>query len=147
VGAPALATTGDSLVVAWADRGSAQESWQVRWSKMALSGSAPQAAATLPMPEGGLGSQAMSPTLAGLGGGRFLVAWTEGPVSNHQVRAVTVNGDGTVSGAALAVSPQGLNAGQPSATVGADGRGVVAFLAGKGKGYEVYVTPVTCAPR
>ncbi len=146
VGAPALAASGENLIVAWADRGSSAESWQVRWTKLAI-GSPPSAPTTLPMPEGGLGLQAMSPSIAGLGAGRFLVAWTEGPVSNHQVRAMTMNGDGSASGAALAISPQGLNAGQPAAAVGPDGKGVVAFLAGKSKGYEVYVTPVTCAPR
>jgi hypothetical protein len=146
VGAPALAASGENLVVAWADRGSASDAWQVRWTKIAI-GSSPSAPTSLATPEGGLGVQAMSPSVAGLGGGRFVVAWTEGPVSNHQVRAVTMNADGSASGGALAISPQGLNAGQPSVAVGPDGKGVVAFLAGKGKGYEVFVTPVTCSAR
>lgn len=145
VGSPAIGTSGDSVVVAWADRAGATDPWMVRWAKVDASGTA-SAAKELTLPEGGLGTQAMSPSVAGLGNGRFLVAWTEGPVSNHQVRALNLNADGAPSGAALSVSAAGLNAGQPQVSIGADGRGVVAFLA-KGKAfYEIHATPLSCPP-
>jgi hypothetical protein len=146
VGSPAIASSGDTVVVAWADRASAEASWQIRWTSFKAGGS-PSEPKTLALPDGGLGGQAMSPSVFGLGGGRFLIAWTEGPVSNHQVRAITMGSDGLPSGSVLAISPQGTNAGQPQIGVGPDGRGVVAFLSSKGKGYELQATSITCAAR
>lgn len=146
VGSPALAISGDNVVVAWADRASADANWQVRWTTM-KPGSTPADPKTFTIPDGGLGGQAMSPSIAGLGGGRFLIAWTEGPVSNHQVRAITLGADGAPSGAALKISAEGVNAGQPAVGVGADGRGLVSFLAAKGKGYEVHAVSISCAAK
>jgi hypothetical protein len=145
VGSPSIATSGDSIIVAWSDRATAQDPWQVRWTKLTVGG-APDAPKQLALPEGGLGTQAMSPSVAGLGAGRFVVAWSEG-TPTHQVRAVTLKADGSASGAAMALSAAGVNAGQPQIAVGADGRGVVAFLASKGKAYELHATPVACSAK
>ena len=131
--------------MAWSDRATAQDPWQVRWTKLGAAG-ALEASKALAMPEGGPGVQAMSPSVAGLGGGRFVIAWSEGTPS-HQVRAQTLGADGSPSGSALALSAVGINAGQPQVAVGPDGRGVVAFLAAKGKAYEVHATPVSCAAK
>lgn len=146
VGSPAIAASGEYLIVAWADRAGASDGWGIRWVKMKIGGRA-QEPMTFKIPEGGLGEQAMSPSLASLGGGRFLLAWTEGPVSNHQIRAMTIGADGLPSGSVMAISGSGVNAGQPAAVVGADGRGVVAFLAAKSKALEVQATPISCPPR
>lgn len=146
VGAPALAVTGENVVMAWSDRKSADDPWTIRWTSFPF-GQAPGEPRTLELPEGGLGGQAMSPALEGLGGGRFLIAWTEGPVSSHQVRARTYGVDGAPVGAPIEVSAPGVNAGQPQVAVGTDGRGVVAFLAAKGKVYEVQARPVACGAR
>jgi hypothetical protein len=89
----------------------------------------------------------MSPSVASLGGGRFFLAWTEGPVSSHQIRAVAVGTDGLPSGSAISISGAGVNAGQPSAVVGESGHGAVAFLAAKGKALEVHATPISCVAR
>lgn len=145
VGSPAITTSGDTIIVAWSDRATAQDPWQVRWTKLSIGGT-PEPPQQLSLPEGGHGVQAMSPTVAGLGGGRFAIAWSEGTPS-HQVRAMTLNADGSPSGAAMVLSAAGVNAGQPQIAVGADGRGVVAFLALKGKAYEVHATPVACAAK
>lgn len=145
IGSPAIATSGDTIFVAWSDRANAQEAWQVRWTKLTVGGTA-DPPKQLALPEGGLGVQAMSPSMAALGGGRFLMAWSEGTPA-HQVRAVTLNAEGTASGAAFVLSAPGINAGQPQVAVGPDGRGVVAFLAAKGKAYEIHATPVMCAPK
>jgi hypothetical protein len=88
----------------------------------------------------------MSPSLAGLGAGRFVMTWSEG-TPGHQVRAVSLGADGAPSGAAIALSASGINAGQPQIAVGMDGRGVVAFLAAKGKAFELQATPITCAAK
>jgi len=143
VGSPSIHLSGDTVLVAWADRAGAQDPWLVRWSRLPAGGT-PDAPKELALPDGGLGGQAMSPAVAGLGGGRFLVAWTEGPVSNHQVRAANVNADGSTSGPALSISAPGLNAGQPQIAIGADGRGAVAFLAKGKSAYEIHATPLAC---
>jgi hypothetical protein len=145
VGSPSVATSGDSIVVAWSDRANAQDSWQVRWTKLAVGGK-PEAPRQLALPEGGLGVQAMSPSVAGLGGGRFVIAWSEGTPS-HEVRAITLNADGSPSGSPMTLSAAGVNAGQPQIAIGPDGRGVIAFLASKAKSYEIHATPVTCAAK
>jgi len=66
---------------------------------------------------------------------------------SHQVRAQTIAADGTPAGSPLLLSAAGINAGQPQIAVGSDGRGVVAFLAAKGKSYEVHATPVACVAK
>lgn len=145
VGSPAIAVSGDRVIVAWADRAGATEDWGVRWTKFAI-GTATTDASSFTIPEGGLGGQAMSPSIAPLGGGKFFLVWTEGPVSSHQVRGMTFGADGSPSGSPIAISPPGVNAGQPAAAVGPDGHGVVAFLAAKGKALEVHATPISCPP-
>lgn len=145
-GSPTLAASGDSIVVAWADRATKDDAWGIRWTKRSISGAVNEPRA-LAIPEGGLGGPAMSPSVAGLGRGKFLLSWTEGPTAGHQVRALTFNADGAPSGAPLAISASGVNAGQPQAVVGVDGRGVVAFLAAKGKFNELMATPILCPAR
>jgi hypothetical protein len=143
VGSPTLAVSDDNVLVAWADRADATEPWGVRWLTW-KPGNPPSAAQSFAIPAGGLGEQAMSPALAGMSGGRFLMVWTEGPVASHQVRALTLSSDGTALGSPLTISAEGVNAGQGQAAILADGRGVVAFLASDGTGFEVVANPVVC---
>lgn len=145
-GSPAIAASGDSIVVAWADRATKEDAWGIRWTKRSISGATNEARA-LAIPDGGLGGAAMSPSVAGLGRGKFLLTWMEGPTAGHQIRALTFNADGAPSGAPLAISAPGVNAGQPQAVVGVDGRGVVAFLSAKGKFNELMATPILCPAR
>lgn len=145
-GSPTIAASGDSVVVAWADRATKDDPWGIRWTKRSISGAVTEPRA-LAIPEGGLGAPAMSPSVAGLGRGKFLLSWMEGPTAGHQVRALTFNADGAPSGTPLAVSASGVNAGQPQAVVGVDGRGVVAFLSAKGKFNELMATPILCPAR
>ena len=91
----------------------------------------------------------MSPAIAAAGQGRFVIAWTEGPVSNHQVRAQTISGSGAPIGMAMGISDSGVNAGQAQLAILPDGHGVVAYLASSGDGarrraYEVLATPIVC---
>lgn len=146
VGSPAIAASGDNIIVAWADRAGTGADWSIRWATIKI-GSEATEGTPFTLPAGGLGEHAMSPSLASLGGGRFLLAWTEGPVSNHQVRAITMGADGSPSGATLSISASGVNAGQPAAVVGSDGRGAIAFLAARGKALEVQAAPINCSPR
>jgi hypothetical protein len=143
VGSPTLAVTGDAALVAWADRREATDPWGVRWLAW-KPGNAPDPPQEFAIPAGGLGEQAMSPGLAGMSGSRFLIVWTEGPVSSHQVRALTLSAEGAPLGAPLTISADGVNAGQGQAAVTADGHGVVVFLASNGSGFEVVANPVEC---
>src|SRR5262249_29129082 len=65
VGSPAMAVSGDRVIIAWADRGE-QDDWRIRWAKFKV-GTSTEEAVTFSIPEGGLGGQAMSPSVAALG--------------------------------------------------------------------------------
>jgi hypothetical protein len=143
VGSPAITASGDYVLVVWADRASATDPWGLRWQRTKV-GDAPEPARAFNPPAGGLGAPFMSPGVTSLGGGRFLVVWTEGAVSSHQVRAQTIDAKGAFVGDALLVSADGANAGQGQGAIGTDGRGVVAYLASSGKNFEVVATPITC---
>ena len=143
VGSPAIAASGDQVLVVWADRASASDAWGLRSQRTKI-GEAPEAARAFNPPAGGLGAPFMSPGVTSLGGGRFLVVWTEGAVSSHQVRAQTLDAKGAQQGDALLISADGVNAGQGQAAIGTDGRGIVAYLASSGKTFEVVATPISC---
>jgi hypothetical protein len=143
VGSPAIALSGGSVMVAWSDRASADDPWRLRWTRFDA-GSPPLMAETFVPPAGGKGEQAMSPSLAALPGGRFLLVWTEGPASGHDVRALTLAQDGKPVGDPLVISNPGVNAGQGQAAVTPLGQGVVAFLETGGNGFQVAATPITC---
>ena len=53
-------------------------------------------------------------------GGRFLLAWTEGPASGHQVRALAFGADGSPSGSPILISAPADNAGQPAIAINAN---------------------------
>ncbi|WP_394844046.1 GYF domain-containing protein [Pendulispora brunnea] len=149
VGSPSIAASGDTVLVLWADRANADEPWSLRYQRWQATGTsasdrAAEAAKTFNVPAGGLGAPFMSPGVTSLGQGRFLVVWTEGPVSSHQVRAQTLDADGALQGSAFTVSSEGANAGQGQATVLPDGRGAVAYLVAGGKGFELMATSVSC---
>ncbi len=143
VGSPTIATDDDTALVAWADRHEATDPWGVRWFTW-KPGTPPEPPQAFVIPPGGLGEQAMSPALAPMSGGRFLLVWTEGPVSSHQVRALTLSSEGAALGSPLTVSTEGVNAGQGQAAITPDGRGVVAFLASTGSGFEIVANPIEC---
>jgi hypothetical protein len=97
-------------------------------------------------PAGGKGEQAMSPGLATVPGGRFLLVWTEGPAARHDVRALTLARDGQPLGKPLDVSSKSTNAGQGQAAVNAGRHGAVAFLESADAGFKVMATPISCGP-
>jgi hypothetical protein len=144
IGSPALGASGKTIVMAWADRAAATDPWGMRlleWNR----GEAPGEPHAFSIPAGGLGEQAMSPGLAGLSGGRFLIAWTEGPVASHQVRAETIGSSGDALGPPLTISAEGVNAGQGQVAVLADGKGLVVYMTSPaGSTAEVVATPIAC---
>ena len=144
VGSPTISATGDTVLVAWADHSGKSDPYGVRFVRFKV-GEAPGDASTFAMPPGGEGQMAMSPSVAGLPGGRFLLVWTEGPEGSHQVRAQTLRDDGRSLGDAFTVSEEGINAGQGQVASTGDGRSVVAFLASNAKSFDVVGMPITCS--
>lgn len=143
VGAPAVASSDGVVMMAWAERKSADDPWRMRWVRF-KAGESPGADHAFMVPAGGPGEQAMAPGLTALSGGRFLLVWTEGPASAHEVRAVTLSSEGATLGEPLRISASGANAGQGQAAVTSNGRGVVAFLQAEGSAFEVVTTPIAC---
>ena len=143
VGSPVVAISDGVVLAAWSDRPSSDTPWKLRWARFQAGQPAGAANAFVP-PAGGKGEQTMSPGIAALPGGRFLLVWTEGPQSGHDVRALTLGPDGAPIGSPLTISTPGVNAGQGQAAVTESGSGVVAFLQTGGSGFEVVATPVSC---
>jgi hypothetical protein len=144
LGAPSVARVGSAIVVAWAERGAPTEAWMIHvasWSPP----EAPRTPRAFSVPAGGKGEGAMSPALATLDGAesQALLAWTEGPVSSHEVRAAVVRADGTVVGEPTTLSLPGHNAGQPAAIAFRD-KAFVAYLSAVGKAFELYLAPLRC---
>jgi hypothetical protein len=145
VGSPAIAVSGGVVLAAWADRVATTDPWRLRWVAF-KAGEAPGEPGTFTPPAGGKGEQAMSPGIAAVAGGRFLLVWTEGPATRHDVRALTLSHEGQPLGKPLVISSKNVNAGQGQAAVNAAGRGAVAFLESAEGGFQVVATPVKCAP-
>jgi hypothetical protein len=143
IGSPSIAANGDTTIVVWADRATASDPWGLRWVRFANAARPGEPVSFLP-PAGGKGENAMSPGITALSDGRFLLVWTEGPASGHEVRALTLTPEGQPIGAPLAISGDGSNAGQGQAAVNAAGRGVVGFLRSRGATFEVAATSIVC---
>jgi hypothetical protein len=89
-----------------------------------------------------------NPGLAPLPGERFLLLWVDGDSEGHSLRAQPVADWGTPVGPAFDLSPSDVSViGRPSAAVGPDGRGLVAFLASSVSGFDVLATPIACEGR
>ncbi|HEX3771824.1 MAG TPA: hypothetical protein VHV30_13200 [Polyangiaceae bacterium] len=147
VGSPAIAANGGVVMAAWADRAAATDPWRLRWLTF-KAGEAPGEPGTFTPPAGGRGEQAMSPGIAAVPGGRFLLVWTEGPAAHHDVRALTLSHDGQPLGKPLVISAKHVNAGQGNAAFNSAGRGAVAFLESaespEPNAFRVVATPIRC---
>jgi hypothetical protein len=142
VGSPVVATSGDSIGIAFADRDSPEHPWGL-WLGTAPLGSLPKQATDFPVPPGGPGGASFAPALTGLSDGRWLLAWTEGTGGKHDVRAQTLSSDLTPIGPPLTVSGSLGNAGQAAVAV-TDGQGAVVYLALTGHAYEVWGAHLDC---
>jgi hypothetical protein len=143
VGAPAIALNDGVVFLAWADRPSAAAAWQLRSVRFKVGGPSAEPTTFTP-PPGGKGEQAMSPSVVALPGNRFLLVWTEGPPTKHDLRAITLSESGAVLGEPLELSNPGANAGQGQAAL-AGGHGVAAFLEStEGGGFRLAATPISC---
>jgi len=145
IGSPAVAIDEGVVLIAWADRASSDEPWRLRIARMKAGGPLGEPASFTP-PPGGPGGHVMSPGLAAVPGGRFLLVWTEGPTSRQRVRGITLTLSGQPVGRPLEISNDGINSGQGQVAVTASpgARGVVAFLEATDHGFEVAATPIAC---
>jgi hypothetical protein len=88
----------------------------------------------------------MAPELAPIGHDRFLLAWVEGNVESHQLRAQSVVGWGDAVGPSMVLSPNDASViGRPSMVVATTGRGLVTYLASMDGEVDVLATPIACA--
>jgi hypothetical protein len=145
IGSPAVAIGQGVVMIAWADRPSADTPWRLRVAST-KAGDPPGEPVTFTPPPGGPGGHVMSPGLAAVPGGRFLLVWTEGPVSRQRVRGTTLSASGQPLGKPLEISNEALNSGQGQVAVTASpgARGLVAFLEATQDGFEVAATPIAC---
>jgi hypothetical protein len=144
VGAPAIDAFAGEAIVAWTQREGVSAPWTVRWMRW-RPGTLVEKPRALSLPPGGPGERAIAPSVAALEGGRFLLAWTEGAATRHQVRAQAFDANDRPVGEPMSVSPPEVVAGQEQVAVTAGGRGVVAFLSAKGHAFELLATPITCS--
>jgi hypothetical protein len=136
VGKPMIAYNGEAISLVYADRASKEEPAVIRWAK-APAGSPLGEPASIELPPGGPGGDAIAPAVAGLSGGRWVLMWTEGQKGQQRVlRAQTYDRDGQRIGEALQVSPATGSFGQ--GTVGVKGESAaVVFLLQRREGYQV----------
>jgi hypothetical protein len=141
---PTLAESEGSVLLAWAEQEAESDQWSVGAVSLAKSGTVK--ASRLDLPSGGIGGDALQPALAGLEGGRFLLAWTEGNSWAHRVRAVTLDSNGAPVGRALAVSDS-VDGGWARLAVTPDGRGAVLFMTPIEGGFAAVATPIACSSK
>ena len=143
VGSPSIDARGDDVIVAWAQRDSKTSAWGVRWTRWRSGGEA-EKPRSLVIPAGGPGGRAIAPSVAALDGGRFLLAWTEGASSSHQVRAQVIDELDQPRGDVLAISQPDVVAGQEQIAMARGGHGAIAYLSSRGRAFELAATPIAC---
>jgi hypothetical protein len=134
--------SGDAWLAVFADR-AGESPWGLRVFGAKVGESA-FAAKTFALPKGGPGGGAISPSLVGLTGGAFLLAWTEGPENAHIVRAQVLDASGEPMGEPIQVSTAGQNAGQARGAVDSNGKGILAYFASSDGEYHLVAAPIAC---
>jgi hypothetical protein len=98
----------------------------------------------LALPPGGPGDRAMAPSVATLGDGRFLLAWTEAGHGKNQVRAQVIDAQDHPSGEPIAVSAPDAVAGQEAIALTDSGVGAIAYLVARRGSFELRASPIEC---
>ena len=142
IGMPAVAPLRGGGVVAWAERPAGDRDWTIVVASFGrAAGESREAAPPRVIAPG------MSPSIAALPDGDVLLAYAAGAPGSHRVVVQRLARDLEPRGEPIVVSPAALNAGQPAAAVGADGRALVAFFgAERGRAASVLATALTCDP-
>jgi hypothetical protein len=101
---------------------------------------------TFHAPGASRGAGETAPELVPIGHDRFLLAWVDGAVESHQLRAQSVVGWGDPLGPSMVLSPTDASViGRPSVVVAPTGYGLVTYLASIDGEFDVLATPIACA--
>jgi hypothetical protein len=136
----ALAASDGVVMVAWGDHFGVAERLGVQWSRW-VPGQAPTTPHTFEKEQDG---EILSPSLAAISGGGFLLSYTQRSVYDSRVVAQAIDSLGAPIGNPLTISADRAGAGWGNGAVTTDGRGAVAFLAPAGDVFEVVATPIAC---
>ncbi|XXX75043.1 GYF domain-containing protein [Sorangium sp. So ce134] len=143
VGKPSLGWNERALAVVFADR-PADGRWEIR-AGQAAPGDVPRSTQVIPLPSGGPGGDAFAPDIAGLGDGRWLLVWTEGPPGSRAMRAQTLAPNFSPIGDPIALSPPAGNFGQGVLGVSPrSGYVGVVFLSKPAASYELWGVILQC---
>ncbi|WP_437525811.1 GYF domain-containing protein [Sorangium sp. So ce726] len=143
IGKPSLGWNERALAVVFADR-PADGRWEIR-AGQAAPGTIPRSTQVIPLPSGGPGGDAFAPDIAGLGDGRWLLVWTEGPPGSRAMRAQTLAADFSPVGDPIALSPPAGNFGQGVLGVSSrSGYVGVVFLSKPAASYELWGVILQC---
>jgi hypothetical protein len=142
VGTPVVAANEREGLVAFANRASPDDYWALALAT-APHGQVPRRARRFSTPPGGHGAGAISPAVAGLHNGRWLLQWTEGGSGQHHVRAQTLDADLVAVGDPIAISPNEANAGQGVVWVNGE-TALSLFLVTQGNNTELWGATLRC---
>ncbi|WP_437588095.1 GYF domain-containing protein [Sorangium sp. So ce1000] len=143
IGKPSLGWNERALAVVFADR-PVDGRWEIR-AGQAAPGSIPGSTQVIPLPSGGPGGDAFAPDIAGLGDGRWLLVWTEGPPGSRAMRAQTLAANFSPIGDPIALSPPAGNFGQGVLGVSSrSGYVGVVFLSKPAASYELWGVILQC---
>ena len=108
LGTPVIAAGQGVVLVTFAGRDAPDSAWQV-FASLSKAGAPPGRARPLISAPGG---GAISPTVAALDGGHWLVQWTEGAAGHYRVLVQSFTADLSPVAEPVQVSPKGASAGQ-----------------------------------
>jgi hypothetical protein len=131
------------VFLTFAGRKSENEPWAI-YSATADWGQAPNQTRVFPLPEGGPGGDAISPSVASLMDGHWLLQWSEGQSGQRQVRVQLLDATLRPLGKAHTVSPPNSNSGQGLLWMRGS-RAVSFFVVSTGKIAELWASSLTCS--
>ena len=137
IGTPAIVAWGGGAAMAWAERPAGAREYDIVVAALAPDGEG--------SPQVKVVGHGMSPSITTLKDGGLLVAYAVGASGAHQVAMRRLGRGLEARGEEQLVSPDEMNAGQPSLAIAHDGRGLVTFFAAdKRGGAQLLATPLTC---
>jgi hypothetical protein len=143
-GTPSIATSSDTMLVTFAARGSQDAAWKVVLAS-APRGETPKKATPFTLPQGGPGGDAMSPSVAPLSAGKWLLQWTEGSTGNRVIRTAVLGKDLELASDPINLSPDGANAGQGVSFSTGDLATILYYVRNDKKSNELWGASIDCA--
>ena len=141
-GTPAVAADESTLLVAFALR-AGQGPWSIAAATAPLGGS-PRRSVKVALREGGPGGDRIAPAVGALGGGRWLVQWTEGSAGNRMARAEVLDGTLAPLTEATNLSPDGANAGQGVVWTSGDLATILFYVKNDKSNNELWGVAIDC---